>query len=117
VTNTIGVAHHVVSKGWILEADIAHIRDEKKMDEVKNRSSKLATWDFCVISLKINMELIGRDSAESDYAHNFKEKHRFTLLSNQTVTINFRISPITAIEKMYSRTAYSSSDCWYLSHR
>lgn len=33
VTDTIEAAHHAVSKGWILEEDIAHIAEEKKEDE------------------------------------------------------------------------------------
>jgi phosphatidate phosphatase APP1 len=33
VTDTIEAAHHAVSKGWILEGDIAHIAEEKKEDE------------------------------------------------------------------------------------
>lgn len=33
VTNTIQAAQHAVSKGWILEGDIAPIADEKKEDE------------------------------------------------------------------------------------
>ena len=34
VTDTIEAAHHAVSKGWILEEDIAYIAEEKKEDEV-----------------------------------------------------------------------------------
>ena len=30
VTDTIEAAHHAVSKGWILEGDIAQIVEEKK---------------------------------------------------------------------------------------
>jgi phosphatidate phosphatase APP1 len=33
VTDTIEAAHHAVSKGWILEGDIAQIVEEKKVDE------------------------------------------------------------------------------------
>ena len=33
VTDTIVAAQHAVSKGWILEEDIAHIAEEKKEDE------------------------------------------------------------------------------------
>lgn len=33
VTDTIEAAQHAVSKGWILEEDIAHIGEEKKEDE------------------------------------------------------------------------------------
>ena len=33
ITDTIEAALHAVSKGWILEEDIAHIADEKKEDE------------------------------------------------------------------------------------
>ncbi|WP_372633658.1 App1 family protein [Fodinibius sp.] len=33
VSDTIEAAHHAVSKGWILEEDIAHIGEEKKEDE------------------------------------------------------------------------------------
>ena len=33
VTDTIEATHHAVSKGWILEGDIAQIVDEKKVDE------------------------------------------------------------------------------------
>lgn len=33
VTDTIEAAHHAVSKGWILEENIAHIAEEKKKDE------------------------------------------------------------------------------------
>ena len=33
VTDTIQASHHAVSKGWILEGDIAHIAEEKKEDE------------------------------------------------------------------------------------
>lgn len=32
VTDTVEAAHHAVSKGWILEEDIAHIGDKKKKD-------------------------------------------------------------------------------------
>ena len=39
VTDTIEAAHHAVSKGWILEGDIAHIAEEKKEDESKAGSS------------------------------------------------------------------------------
>jgi phosphatidate phosphatase APP1 len=33
ITDTIEATHHAVSKGWILEEDIAHIVEEKKEDE------------------------------------------------------------------------------------
>ena len=33
ITDTIEATHHAVSKGWILEEDIAHIVEEKKKDE------------------------------------------------------------------------------------
>lgn len=33
VTDTIEATHHAVSKGWILEEDIAGIAEEKKVDE------------------------------------------------------------------------------------
>ena len=32
ITDTIEAAYHTVSKGWILEEDIAHIAEEKKED-------------------------------------------------------------------------------------
>jgi phosphatidate phosphatase APP1 len=32
ITDTVEAAHHAVSKGWILEEDIAHIAEEKKED-------------------------------------------------------------------------------------
>lgn len=38
VTDTIKAAHHAVSKGWILEADIIDIKEEKKEDEDMNGS-------------------------------------------------------------------------------
>lgn len=38
VNDTIEATHHAVSKGWILEGDIAHIAEEKKEDEVMNGS-------------------------------------------------------------------------------
>lgn len=40
VTDTIEAALHAVSKGWILEEDIAHIGEEKKKDE--NRKNPLS---------------------------------------------------------------------------
>jgi hypothetical protein len=33
LNDTIEAAHHAVSKGWILEGDIARIAEEKKEDE------------------------------------------------------------------------------------
>lgn len=42
VTDTIEAARHAISKGWILEADIAGIGDEKKEDEGTGRSSKMS---------------------------------------------------------------------------
>ncbi len=39
VIDTIEAAHHAVSKGWILEEEIAHIAEEKKADESKTGSS------------------------------------------------------------------------------
>lgn len=33
VTDTIEAAHHAISKGWILEGDIAIIAEEKMEDE------------------------------------------------------------------------------------
>ena len=38
VRDTIEAAHHAVSKGWILEGDIARIVEEKKEDESMNDS-------------------------------------------------------------------------------
>ena len=38
ITDTIEAAHHAVSKGWILEEDIAHIGEEKKEDEGLTRN-------------------------------------------------------------------------------
>jgi phosphatidate phosphatase APP1 len=38
ITDTIESAHHAVSKGWILEEDIAHIAQEKNRDEGMNVS-------------------------------------------------------------------------------
>jgi phosphatidate phosphatase APP1 len=38
VTDTVEAARHAVSKGWILEEDIAHVAEEKKDDEDKGGS-------------------------------------------------------------------------------
>ncbi|MBW6497559.1 MAG: App1 family protein [Bacteroidales bacterium] len=40
VTDTVEAAHHAVSKGWILEGDIAHIAEEKKEDEAMTATFK-----------------------------------------------------------------------------
>jgi|GEM_PF-4329794 len=41
VIDTVEVAHHAFSKGWILEEDIAHIAEEKKGDERKPEPPRL----------------------------------------------------------------------------